>query len=171
MPIVAKAPDSSFEPCPEGLHPAVCVDVIDLGLQQTPWGDKFQIQLRFQIDELNSKGKRYEIRKTYTNSLSEKANLRRDLEAWRGKPFSADELRTGFDVERLINVNCQINVVHDLSDSGNTYAKVAGIVPPAKNSVKLVAQDYTREQDRPTQKHVGAAGAAKAKAEEEKVPF
>lgn len=148
MAIQVSAPESSFEPCPEGLHHGVCVDVYDLGEVQTSWGNKHQVQLRWQIDELNSQRKRYEVRKTYTASLSEKANLRKDLEAWRGKKFTADELK-GFDLERLLGANCQLNVVHNLADNGNLYANVQGIVPAAKGAVRLVPQDYTRQQDRP----------------------
>ena len=34
MAIIAKEPERSFTPCPEGLHHAVCVDVVDLGVLQ-----------------------------------------------------------------------------------------------------------------------------------------
>lgn len=45
MSIMAKKPESDFEPCPEGLHQAVCVDVIDRGVQPTKWGEKHQVTL------------------------------------------------------------------------------------------------------------------------------
>lgn len=149
MAIPVRAPDSTFEPCPEGLHHGVCVDAVDLGIVQTAFGDKHQVQLRWQVDELNTQGKRFEVRKTYTASLGDKANLRKDLEAWRGKAFTPDELK-GFDLERLLGANCQLNVVHTLADNGNLYANVRGIVPAPKGAVRLVPQDYVRQQDRPT---------------------
>ena len=49
MPIIAKRPESNLAPCPEGLHQAVCVDVVDLGIQQTPWCDKHQVRLVWQF--------------------------------------------------------------------------------------------------------------------------
>ena len=158
MAIFARAPESSFEPCPEGLHHAVCVDVVDLGLQQTPFGDKLQVQLRFQVEELNSQGHRCEVRKTYTNSLSEKANLRKDLESWRGRKFTGDELK-GFDLEKLLGANCQLNVVHNLADNGNLYANINGVVPAPKGAVRLVPQDYVRQKDRPVATKPGGPSA------------
>lgn len=49
MGIIAKAPEKNFAPAPEGLHHAVCVDVIDLGLlrsgncgpRKEPYADRF----------------------------------------------------------------------------------------------------------------------------------
>ena len=40
------------------------------------------------------------INKSYTVSLHDKASLRKDLAAWRGKDFSDEEAK-GFDVQYL----------------------------------------------------------------------
>ena len=45
MSIIAKKELSTFTPAPEGLHQAVCCDVVDLGLKNTPWGDKHKIRI------------------------------------------------------------------------------------------------------------------------------
>ena len=42
-------------------------------------------------------GRRFQLRKDYKNSLHEKAGLRKDLEAWRGRRFTDAEL-AGFDL-------------------------------------------------------------------------
>lgn len=34
-----------YVPCPEGLHSACCVDVVDRGLEQTPWGERHKVML------------------------------------------------------------------------------------------------------------------------------
>ncbi len=148
MAIVARKPESNFEPCPEGLHHAVCVDVVDLGIVKGAFGDKPKVRIVWQIEEENQKLRRFTARKQYTLSLHEKANLRKDLEAWRGRKFTEDELN-GFDLEKLLTANCQIQVVHDISDEGTVYANVQAVVPAPKNVPKLVPLDYTREQDRP----------------------
>ena len=37
--MVLQCKDSGdFKPHPEGIHPALCVDVMDLGLVETEWG-------------------------------------------------------------------------------------------------------------------------------------
>lgn len=151
MSIIAKRPDSTFTPCPEGLHHAVCVDCVDLGIVTSAFGDKHKVKIVWQVDLENEEtGRRYEARKIYNLSLHEKASLRKDLEAWRGRKFSDKEL-DGFDLEKLLGANCQIQVVHDLSDDGRIWANVQAVVPPPKNVARLVALDYTRQQDRPKQ--------------------
>ena len=67
----------------------------------------------------------------YTLSLSEKANLRRDLENWRGKAFTPEELK-GFDISKLLGKPCQIGVTHDTKD-GKTYANISGVMGLSKD--------------------------------------
>lgn len=148
MAIYAKKPESTFTPCPEGLHHAVCVDVVDLGIVTGAFGDKHKVRIVWQIEEENDKMRRFEARKHYNLSLHEKATLRKDLEAWRGRKFTEDELK-GFDLEKLLGANCQIQVVHDISDEGSIYANVQAVVPAPKNVPKLVPLDFTRFKDRP----------------------
>jgi hypothetical protein len=105
MAIIAKKPDSTFTACPEGLHQAVAVDVIDLGIVKGAFGDKPKVRIVWQIEEENEHLHRYTVRKSYNLTLHEKATLRKDLEsAW--AQFSEQEL-TGFDLENLC-VNCQV---------------------------------------------------------------
>jgi len=169
MAIIARAPESKFTPAPEGLHQAVCVDVHDIGLQKTPWGEKHKVLIVWQIEQVNEEtGKRFDVRSFYSLSLSEKANLRRDLECWRGRKFTEDEL-AGFDLEKLLGANCQLQVVHNLSDEGKTYANVQAIVPfNAKLGPKLQPDDYTRMKDRARAQGNGHAPATEP---EPDVPF
>lgn len=83
----------------------------------------------------------------YTLSLNSKAKLRQHLEAWRGRKFSGEELK-GFDLEKLLGANCQLQIVHSLSDNGRTYANVQAIVPLGKGMNKIVELDYVRAKDR-----------------------
>lgn len=157
MAIIAKKPESIFTPCPEGLHHAVCVDVVDLGIVPTPWGDKHKVRIVWQIDDDNpDTGKRYDTRQQYSLSLHEKASLRNHLESWRGRKFTDEELM-GFDLEKLIGANCQIQVVHTITDQGKTYANVQAVVPAPKNTPKLSPLDYVREKDRAKQQANGGA--------------
>jgi hypothetical protein len=166
MPITVREPESKFQPAPEGLWPAVCVDVIDKGEQETPWGRKAKVELRWQIDEANpDTGKRYEVRAWYTASLSEKAKLRQVLETWRARKFTADELK-GFDLEAVLGANCQIQIVHNASDEGKVFANVQAVVPASRGAIKLAPLDYVREQDR-----VGHAASASADESVDAIPF
>jgi len=165
--IYTRKKDVTYATPPEGLHQAVCVDVVDLGDQDTPWGSKPKIEIRWQLDEVNPEtGKRFEIRNRYTNSLHEKAALRQTLETWRGKKFTAQELK-GWDLEKLLGVNCQVQVVHKPGDEGRVWANVQAVVPAAKGAVKLRAQDYVRQIDR---EDVAGNGHAKKEGDDD-IPF
>ena len=154
MAIIAKKPDTSFTPCPEGLHQAVCVDVVDLGVVKGQFGEKHKVAIRWQVDVTDERGRRYELSKWYTLSLHEKANLRKDLECWRGRKFTEEELK-GFDLEKLLGANCQLQVIHNVSDEGKTYDNVQAIVPHNSKLPKIAALDYVRQKDRAKQQGNG----------------
>ena len=144
MPLIIKGTDGDFTPAPPGIHQAVCVDVVDLGMVDGTFGLKRKLKLVWQLKARNEKNERFQVRATYTQSLHEKSRLRHDLETWRGRPFTKDELKA-FDVEALIGANCQIQVGHRVSAQGRTYANAMSIVPIMKGTEKLKAEQYERE--------------------------
>ena len=147
MPIIARDNRKEFSPAPEGLHQAVCVDVVDLGMVTSQYGEKHKVRLVWQIEEVDERGKRFLVMQQYTLSLNEKAVLRHHLEAWRGRKFTAEELE-GFDLEKLIGVNAQLQIVHNLGAKGGVFANVQAVVPISKSMTKMRAEDYVRVQDR-----------------------
>lgn len=129
--VVTESPKVEYIPPSEGLHQAVMVDVVDLGVLETPWGDKHKCTLVFETDELDPEGVPLRVSKRYTLSLSEKSNLRQDLERWRGKAFEPKELKKGFDLESLLGLNATVYVAHRLTDE-RLFANIQTILPPAK---------------------------------------
>lgn len=142
----------AFTPAPAGVHQGVCCDVVDHGMVESTYNGetsiKHKVRLVWQIAELNDEGKPFLLHKRYTASLHEKASLRKELESWRGRPFTDQEL-SAFDLDNVLSVNALLNVVHATKD-GNTYANVAAVMPiPKGTPLMVVAKDYIREQDRP----------------------
>jgi hypothetical protein len=138
MAIVAKEGEvKSFYLIPAETMAAVCFDIWDLGMQNTGFKDKdgndiiqHKVIIAFETSELIPdgpyKGKRACINKEYTLSLGEKANLRKDLESWRGVKFTPDELK-GFDIEVLVGKGCMLSILHGESKKGKVYPKIGGI--------------------------------------------
>lgn len=118
------------DPVPAGTHHAVCYGVLAVGTQPS---EKFtprqKIIVSFEIpgERITIKDKDLPrgISKRYTLSLNEKASLRKDLQSWRGRPFTQEELN-GFDVSKLIGSNCLISVLHS-DRAGAVYADISGI--------------------------------------------
>lgn len=167
MSLIAKdTTESKFPklPLPEaGTTQAVCCAVWDLGLQLSSFknddgSDKYQHKIIIaweitqKIDNPESEyhGKPYMLNKKYTLSLGEKANLRKDLESWRGRPFTAEELQGGFDLEKLYGVNCFLGITHepDKFDPAKIYANVTALLPLPKGMEKI-APVRTREEPAP----------------------
>jgi hypothetical protein len=169
---VSDSGGGTFTPHPTGLHQMVCCDVIDNGIRDTAYGPKHKITIRWQSEEANDKGARLTVQQMYTASLNDKAKLRHDLESWRGKAFTADELRK-FDLENLIGANAMVNVVHRQSADGKTWANVASLAPLMKNLPKLtVAGDYVRQQDRePEPNEMPAQEEQYAPVTDDDIPF
>jgi len=127
-----KESGGNYTPCPAGTHTAVCVSVIDLGTQLKDFAgdvkEKREIQIEWEIcEELRDDGQPFKLRKTYTFSSSEKSNLRKDLESWRGAKFKPEELGPGgFQISDVLGKACLLNVVHKDRD-GNTYPDIASL--------------------------------------------
>lgn len=170
--LMAKNEPRAFEPCPAGLHAAVCCDVIDRGLMPTQWGDKHKVQIRWQVSETGKNGQRFVVSKLYTLSLHPKSVLRADLESWRGRAFPAAG-PVEFDLTKLLGVNCQINVVQ--AQKGDAvYANVKGVVPIGRGQKQIQVEGYQRVRDRvagqaevPPPDDTDGASAADAEAGEE----
>ena len=134
---------------------ARCVQVVDLGTQETPFGDKQQVLIGWELpgqrmviqgkDGAEDREVPRIVNKRYTVSLNEKAALRKDLESWRGRKFTAEEL-AGFDIDVLLGKPCQIQMVHSASKTtGKTYANVQsimgcpkGMATPAQETASMV---------------------------------
>ncbi len=128
---VAKESGKEFTPIPAGSHIGRCFGVISLGTQASPmYPSSFKVMLMFEVPaetfEIDGVQTPMTIQKEYTLSLSEKANLRHDLQSWRGREFTAKELE-GFAVEKVIGQPCMLSIVHKVSAKKKTYAHIASI--------------------------------------------
>ena len=122
-----------FELIEEDTYTAICYGVIDLGIHHDKTFKKDQNKVLFMwelpdvtYEGADGKEARKVLSKQYTLSLHERSSMRQDLESWRGRAFSTDEL-AGFNVSKLLGVPCLLQVVHD-EYNGKKYAKVGAIM-------------------------------------------
>lgn len=148
MALIATGSNKEFKQTPEGSHMAVCFRVIDLGTQRweyqgTPqMGRKVLLgwELHGEAEDgsplTTDEGQPLSVSKTYTLSLGKKANLRADLESWRGKAFQESELQ-GFDIAQLLGQPCMITIKHT-TKGDKTYSNVASVTrfPAALKNAK-----------------------------------
>lgn len=156
-PLTAKQTGGDYKKLPPGAHFAVCNMIVDLGMQAGEYEGKANVQhkvyIRWEVPDervsgTTKAGVEFEgpmtIGRKYTLSLNERAHLRQDLENWRGKTFTDEEVK-GFNVFSVLGKCCLITVVHAES-SGKTYANVKGIVGLTKD-LRERAKKVTTENE------------------------
>lgn len=139
MALKAQEPETDYQVTPEGVHHAICIWIYDLGTQYSSKWDKYshRVLITWELPNeiLEGDNRPMVISKEYTLSLHSKSQLRKDLEAWRGRAFTAEELK-GFELSKLLGANCQLQVIHATTES-NTYANIASIMSLPKGSQAL----------------------------------
>lgn len=131
MSLNVKSGGGDFEITPQGTYVARCFKIIDLGTQTTTsmYGTKSQHKVMISWELLDDSvkmndGRPYAVTQWYTASLHEKSQLRKDLEAWRGRKFTDAELE-GFDLHNIIGAYCMIQVIHS---TDGKYANINAIM-------------------------------------------
>lgn len=124
---------------PAGTHGAICYAVYDLGTHYQEGkfaGDRHEIvvifELPYQRITIDGVDKPMAISKRYTLTMGTKGNLRKDLESWRGKPFTDEELGE-FDLYKMLGKRALIQIMHKKKADGN----MAGVL----NTIMALPKD------------------------------
>lgn len=133
MSMIAKSEgNSNIKRLEDGVYTAVSSMLIDMGIQKSEkYGKssrKFIIvwNIENEFVEVNGEKLPRVMSKEYTMSLGEKSNLRKDLQAWRGKQFTPEELE-GFNLYNILNKGCQLQILN-AENNGKTYTNIVSIM-------------------------------------------
>ena len=131
------------EPIPAGNYVARCTQMIHIGTVQGQFGPKNTVRIGWELpDELKDFGKGLQpqfISQEYSLSMNVKSNLRKMLESWRGKGFTAEEAKK-FDITKLLGVTCMINIIHKPSADGSKVYSNIGSISAMPKGVKAPKQ-------------------------------
>ena len=132
--MVLQCKDSGdFKPHPEGIHPAICVDVVDLGLVETEFqGQKRmvnKVKVVFESEQKTEDGKACTVSKNFTASLHPKSNLSAFIGKWRGRPVLPGE---SISLDKLVGACCTLVISHQKNLSGKTYAGIDAVSKPTR---------------------------------------
>jgi len=142
-----------FEQPPVGTHVARCIKLIDLGTKAGEYqgvkNNKRQVAVTWELPNTlmttgEAAGKPFITSKFYTQSLGEKANLRKDLINWRGRDFTPDEL-SSFEAKNILGKPCMLSIT--LNEKKK--AKITGVMalpkgmecPPQVNPTVIFSLD------------------------------
>lgn len=133
MSLIAKSEGNvNIEKLEDGVYTAVSSMIVDLGMQKNALDSNIRRKFLMvwnivdEFVEINGEKLPRIISKEYTLSLNEKSNLRKDLQAWRGKPFTDEELQ-GFDMKNILNKACQLQII-TIEKNGKSYTNIASIM-------------------------------------------
>lgn len=131
---VSENQTTAFELPPAGAIAARCCRLVDLGSQESEYQGKKKMQrkilLSWELAELRNDDTPFQISRRFSLSLHAESSLRQFLQAWRGRPFSDEEL-TGFDLHKLLNAPAMLNIGHT-ERNGKQYANILSISPMPK---------------------------------------
>lgn len=128
-----------FKNVPAGTYFGVCTGMFDLGMQPGSAAypkPKHVLMFRMEIPSENidwgEDGAPFDgpavIYERRTFSMHENSRLRELVQSWIGRTLSDDEARK-FDLTSLVGKAATLNVVHNKSNNGKTYANVAAFAP------------------------------------------
>ena len=136
-----------------GTYPARCYSMVHIGTIEYEWNgqrnkaNKVRITFEFPTEtnvfKEGDEAKPFVISQEYTLSFGKQSKFRPQLEAWRGKPFTEEEM-DNFDLTKLIGVPAMVTVIQN--DKG--YSEIAQITKMPKGMVcpdqvnKSVILDY-----------------------------
>jgi hypothetical protein len=147
--IIAKAGENrkEFKIVPAGLHLARCYRVVDLGTQVTVFQGKEKtnrkVLISFEMhgeDEFGNpmvtdNGDPLSVSKNYTLMLAELASLRKDLQSWRGREFTKEELK-GFQLSNILDQWAMLSIIHTNGNDDRIYANISAVMPVPANIKK-----------------------------------
>lgn len=147
MGLMAKSSGTARTPAPAGTHVAVCFGLVDLGTQESNYEGKqtrrHQCWLWWELaDEVTDEGKPVTVGGFYTISLHEKATLRKTLESWRGRSFTAEELN-GFHLVNVVGKPCMLSIIHEPKKDGGVREKITSVSAVPKSVKPAPAKGKT----------------------------
>lgn len=171
--IVATGGETKFKTHPEGQFVGQCVDVVDLGERVEEFAGQLpkvvqKCALVFRTGEKNDDtGEYIDISREFTVSMGDKANMRKFLEQWRGKPYDDASIKQGVPIHKLTGNYGLLTVAHKQSGGGRTYANIAACVgvPKQMQGALTAYDDYERADFWAKRKEEYAEGVRKFRGE------
>lgn len=122
---------------PEGLHNARVIRFLEFGTQQTDWGDKFQVNVSYElVDEsavFNDEDgeQNFVMHRTYNKSLGSGSELGKAVRAILGKDYvnNAEEI----EMDEILDQPCKIMVEYSEDEQ---YANIVKVFPWKKSDGK-----------------------------------
>ena len=160
--ITDKGGNDDFPKLEKGMYEGTLYSIVDIGSKEYKFGNEepkkqHKVVLAFEITKaidpednkvLMEDDRPFAVSKKYTLSLHEKAALRLDIESWRGKSLSDEEL-AGFDLVGLLGhtAKIEIELTQKTPEFEGGNPKIAALREPAGGTQKVATKNEQRAFD------------------------
>ena len=135
---IVKGGESNFKALEGGTYLGICSAMISLGLQEQDYQGEtrktkrimFVFTLPGETYEYEGETRCRTLMKEYTASIAPKAALKKDLESWRGRAFTDQELEA-FELVNVLGKPVMLSLIAE-EKNGKSYNKINGLAKIAK---------------------------------------
>lgn len=135
---------------PEGQFGMLCVDLISLGMRVQEFeGNQSAVEacaFIFTTGATTSKGYPLLLAQELNVTTGQRSKLVKFLSDWRGKPFTPEELGSGFSLSSFVGKTALGSIIRKVSRLGNPRAEIGGIMPLPKGMAAPLRGDYKRAE-------------------------
>ena len=123
---------------PTNVVNAVCVEVEELGMVETPFGKKMpQVKFTFESDALNDFDEQRRFVRTFNKFFNDKSALSISVKSWRGRDLTAEEKNIGeVDLQSLVGDQARLKLETVKTKKGRPFDKIVAILPPGSVHVE-----------------------------------
>lgn len=117
---------NNFEIATEGVHDAELIEIKELGMVETPNGEREKVRFVYGLDDIDSRGKNLLVFQSFNLTLHPSSFLSKAI-----YDLTGEEPGEEYELDDLLGIRCQLVLKHHRSEtSGKTYANVAAILRP-----------------------------------------
>lgn len=165
-----------FEPCPDYEGKAVCVDVTELQVMRSQYGEQEKFMIVFELDLPREDPPENTCTNwciwtvPFTPSVGDKSNFKKFLCQWYGRTLTPEEL-DNLDSEDLIGRPAVVTVSQEEDEAGKVRGRLIACRPDRTAEPMEASGTFTRKKDRPDKDEPkGGAGAAYKRAAKTNAP-
>lgn len=115
-----------FEIPTEGMQWGELIDIKELGVVETPNGEREKVRFTYELDETDSRGKPLRVFQTLNLTLHPQSFLTKTIYDLTGKEPGEE-----YELNNLLGIRCHLVLKHHRSESnGKLYANIAAIMRP-----------------------------------------
>jgi hypothetical protein len=121
---------TTTKPSAPSIVNAVCVAVEDLGIVDTPYGEKPQVKFTFESDVRNEYGQQRRFVRIFNKYFNDKSALSIAVKSWSGRDLAAEMENIGeVDLQSFVDDQMRLKLEPITTKAGKPFDKIVDFIP------------------------------------------